>query len=265
MRKSERSLTLHVSAYARLRKKPFDVLKDKKVNCSKVILANNPKPYIEGMKKASSQITHAGRIIILLACIALMPDRFNAFSQNRTEGDSIISKIREGLSPERESLFPDKSKSLANSHFTWGAEAGTSIDLTANDMSTFDVDVHFGYKNKWFQMLGVGAGIHRSVKSGDNFIPVYASIQTSFRPRPSLLFLSIKAGYSFNTISESPMFGDLVSAIGCGVNLSHSKVAQTYIILSAGYRYFNRRHIEMIDKINTHYTYLAHLSFGVSF
>lgn len=210
------------------------------------------------MKTTLRHTLHAGRIAILLACIAFIYPQFRASAQNRIEGDSIISNIRE-------SLFPQKSKSLANSHFTWGAEAGTSIDLTANDMSTFDVDVHFGYKNKWFQMLGAGAGIHRTVKGGDNFIPIYASLQTSFRPKPSLLFLSIKAGYSFNTISDSPTFGDLVSAIGCGVNLSQSRAAHTYLILSVGYRYFNRRHIDMIEKISTHYTYLAHLSFGVSF
>ena len=99
----------------------------------------------------------------------------------------------ESKTQERESIFPAKSLSLAFSHFTWGAEVGSSIDLTGYDLSTIDVDVLFGYKNSFIRMAGFGAGVHRSVHRGDNFIPVYASIQTSFRSRPSLCFLkSIK-------------------------------------------------------------------------
>lgn len=166
---------------------------------------------------------------------------------------------------ERESLFPKSSLSLAFSHFTWGAEAGASLDLTGHDMSTFDVDVLLGYKNDYIKLVGVGAGIHRTVQGGDNFIPVYATIQTSFRKKPSLFFLSAKIGYSFNTISDSPTFGDLCSTLGLGINLSRSKTAQTHIILSAGYRYFNRRHIEMVERIDQHYVYIARLCFGISF
>ena len=58
-----------------------------------------------------------------------------------------------------ESLFPDKSIDLGKSHFTWGAEFGSSIDMTAHNMSTFDLDVNFGYKNAVFKVVGVGVGI----------------------------------------------------------------------------------------------------------
>ncbi len=164
-----------------------------------------------------------------------------------------------------ESLFPERSKNLANSHFTWGAEAGASIDLTGYDMSTIDLDVLVGYKNKAIRMAGVGVGVHRSVQMGDNFIPIYATIQTSFRSKPSLFFLSAKVGYSFNTIDDSPLFGDMMASLGCGVNLSKSKRANTYILLSGGYRYFNNRHIQELERIDRHYVYIATLSFGVSF
>ncbi len=166
---------------------------------------------------------------------------------------------------ERESLFPKSSRNLATSHFTWGAEAGASLDLTGHDMSTFDVDVLLGYKNSYIKLVGLGAGIHRTVHGGDNFIPVYATIQTSFRKKPSLFFFSAKIGYSFNTISDSPTFGDLSSTMGVGINLSRSKNAQTHVILSAGYRYFNHRHIEMVERIDQHYIYIARLCFGISF
>ncbi len=179
-------------------------------------------------------------------------------SDSHLDNDSVRAFMRE-------SIFPEGSISLAKSHFTWGAEVGASIDITGYDMSTFDVDAVFGYKNSFIKLLGVGAGIHRTVQHGNNFIPIYATIQTSFRNKPSLLFFSAKFGYSFNTINESPTFGDFVSSIGCGVNLSKSKVANTYMILGVGYRYFNERHKTFVEKLDTHYVYIAQLSFGISF
>ncbi len=165
----------------------------------------------------------------------------------------------------RESLFPNKSRSLADSHFTWGAEVGTSIDMTGHDMSTFDLDALVGYKNSFLNIAGIGAGVHRAVQSGNNFVPIYAVIQTSFRKRPSLFFLNAKFGYSFNTIQDSPTFGDFVSALGVGLNLSKTRIARTYILLSVGYRYFNERHKVYVDKLTTHYVYMTHLSFGINF
>lgn len=198
----------------------------------------------------------AVRILILVA--GLLFASLSAIAENTIANDSLRAA-------SRESLFPEKSRSLATSHFTWGAEAGASLDLTGHDMSTFDVDVLFGYKNAYMRMLGLGAGIHRTVQGGDNFIPLYATIQTSFRKKPSLLFMSAKIGYSFNTISDSPTFGDFMSSLGMGVNLSTTSFAKTYIMLSIGYRYFNHRHIDMVQRLDRHYVYIAQLRFGMSF
>lgn len=208
------------------------------------------------MNSFNTHILPAIKAIVLTAGLLLAAPQLSA--DNATMNDSIRNATRE-------SLFPEKSRSLAKSHFTWGAEAGASIDLTGHDMSTFDVDVLFGYKNSYIRMVGLGAGIHRTVQRGDNFIPIYATIQTSFRKKPSLVFMSAKIGYSFNTISDSPTFGDFVSSIGVGVNLSLSRLANSYIILSAGSRYFNKRHIDMIHRLDQHYIYIAQLRFGVSF
>lgn len=217
------------------------------------------------MDALTKNIKSAVRTFVLTAGLLFSAASLSA-SENTVESAGAVKAVADSVSMyERESLFPKSSLSLAFSHFTWGAEAGASLDLTGYDMSTFNVDVLFGYKNDYIKLAGFGAGIHRSVQSGDNFIPVYATIQTSFRKKPSLLFFSAKIGYSFNTISDSPTFGDLSSAMGVGFNLSRSKTAQTHIILSAGYRYFNRRHIDMVDRIDRHYIYIASLSFGVSF
>ena len=164
----------------------------------------------------------------------------------------------------RESIFGG-NRPLDTSHFTWGADLGASLDLTANDMSTFGLDFILGYKNSIFKTLGAGVGIHRTVQSGDNFIPIYALIRTSFTSRPSLLFLNVRLGYSFNTIEDSPTFGDYNAGFGCGINLSQGKKAKTYIILGVAYRYFNENHRDYVARLDTQSVWLAQLQFGVNF
>lgn len=165
---------------------------------------------------------------------------------------------------ETQSLFPDKSPNLAFSHFTWGAEFGSSIDLTGNNLSTFDLDVNVGYKNSFIKIVGVGVGIHRSIASGDNYIPVYFLFRSSFRKRPSLFFMNLQFGYSFNTISDAPTFGDFSSALGVGLNLTQSRRAKSYVILSVGNRYFNDNHKSLV-KLDTKYVYVAKIVIGIHF
>lgn len=164
----------------------------------------------------------------------------------------------------RESFFPGKTKSLAFSHFTWGAEAGASVDMTSHDLSTFDVDVLLGFKNKFIKLAGIGGGIHHSIYSGNNFIPVYAVLRTSFRSKPSLLFLNLQAGYSFNTVKHSGTVGDFCSAIGVGINLQQSNIAKSYIILSCAYQNFSEASRVKTD-IDTRDIFYAKLVIGVNF
>lgn len=201
-----------------------------------------------------------------LACIA-GTSLFLSFPLNIIAAENEVdnsSTISETVETERESIFGGY-KSLHNSHFTWGADVGASVDLTAHDMSTFDLDVIWGYKSNLIKTAGLGVGIHRTVQGGDNFIPVYALFRSSFTTRPSLLFFNARIGYSFNTVENSPMFGDFNSALGCGVNLSRSKKANTYIIVSAAYRYFNKRHQDYISRLDTYSVWMAQLQFGVNF
>lgn len=170
----------------------------------------------------------------------------------------------DSVASPRESIFQSKPLSLAFSHFTWGAEAGASLDLTSHDMSTFDVDVLMGYKNSIIKLVGVGAGIHRSVHIGNNFIPVYAVFRSSFRSRPSLLFLNVQAGYSFNSFGDGKSVGDFMGALGVGINLQQTRTAKTYFVLSAAYQYFNSENQEKIG-IDNSYIFFARLMFGVNF
>ncbi|MBD5269536.1 MAG: hypothetical protein K2M67_09255 [Muribaculaceae bacterium] len=199
----------------------------------------------------------SGTLIMLALTWAGVPAVMAATPKVNTEG-------ADGVKKERESLFPNSSRSLATSHFTWGAEVGSSIDLSGHDMSTFDADVLVGYKNPVIRLAGIGAGIHRAFGNGNNFVPLYAVFRSSFRSKPSLCFFHLKAGYSFNTIGDSPTFGDWVGSIGCGVNLAMSKSFQSHILLAFGFRHFNKRHQSEV-KIDVKDVYMAQISFGVNF
>lgn len=210
-------------------------------------------------------------ISFVVGLLSLFPARGLAAGGSDSAPDSIASPKQgimevttESVAISDEILVSDHGHSLFFTHFIWGAEIGSSIDLTSHDMSTFDLDVTLGYKNSFIQLLGASVGIHKSIHTGNTFIPVCGVIRTSFRSKPSPCFLHIEAGYSFNTIKDADTFGDFTCAVGLGVNFSQSRRARTYMILSAGYRYFNENH-QAIAKLDTKYIYIAKLGFGVSF
>ncbi len=209
-----------------------------------------------------------GLLYLLLSPIQIQSkiirlDRYgNVVSENPTDSVSIANNSN--AEEKRESFFPGKTKSLAFSHFTWGAEAGASIDLTSHDLPTFDADVLLGYKNKYIKLAGIGVGIHRSIHSGNNFIPIYAVLRTSFRKRPSLLFMNIQAGYSLNTVKSTGTVGDFYSALGVGINLQQTSVAKSYIILSCAYQNFSEGSRAKIN-IDTRDVFYAKLVVGVNF
>jgi hypothetical protein len=156
------------------------------------------------------------------------------------------------------------SSSNAYSHFTWGGDAGASIDLSGHDMSTFDIDVMLGYRNKFLTCLGVGSGVHRAFGSDNTMIPVYALIRTSFCSKPSPLFLNIKAGYSFNTLKDAQTHKGANISIGIGFKLINTKKIQSHIILSYGYIHLNKEQ-RAISSINAAHIDFAQVKFGVSF
>ncbi|MDE5791853.1 MAG: hypothetical protein K2H96_11585 [Muribaculaceae bacterium] len=215
------------------------------------------------------------KLALIAGALFLSSNAFDSKAAEKTNADTAITNLVPDENNKqvsninktenvRESIFGG-NRPLDTSHFTWGADLGASVDLTAHDMSTFDLDFIVGYKNKFLKTIGIGAGIHRTVQGGDNFIPIYALIRTGFSSRPTLFFLNVRFGYSFNTVEDSPMFGDYNSAIGCGINLSQTSKAKTYIILGVANRYFNKRHQDYISRLDTPSIWIAQLQFGVNF
>lgn len=202
----------------------------------------------------SSYLRHILLYVAFIGAFALP-----AWGQGNTNGKFDRFSRRPG-----ESLLESKATPLWLSHFTWGTDIGSSIDLRGNDMSTFDAEVVLGYKNRFIQLAGVSIGVHRAFGNGNNMIPIYAVFRSSFRSDPSLFFLNVKAGYSFNSIGETGTRQGFNCSLGAGINLAMSTRFRSHIILSYGYlRLDEEQRLWAGTKVG-HVDY-AQLSFGVTF
>ena len=117
-------------------------------------------------------------------------------------------------------------------HFTWGADLGSSVDLTANDMTSIDIHGYFGYKSHWLKFAGVGAGINTMMSNASRCYPVYALLRTSFSSRPQLCFLDLRLGISINNILNHSSQTDFYGSVGLGVTLAKGKKFASHIIIS---------------------------------
>lgn len=162
------------------------------------------------------------------------------------------------------SIFSGNDYNLSASHFTWGVDLGSSIDLTANNFSTFDAEANLGYKNSFFRLAGIGVGIHKAFGSGYMFVPIFGILRTSFRKKPSPVFLNLQAGYSFNTIENSSTRGGFNMCAGVGINLAQSKNFKSHVIVGYGFYHINRRQVLNSDLGNSNIS-LAKIAIGVNF
>lgn len=156
------------------------------------------------------------------------------------------------------------NRSLFSKHFAWGIEAGTSIDVSGYDSSTLNLDALFGYRNELFNLVAVGIGIHHAMGSGDNYIPLYATLRTSFTKKPRLFFMSVKMGYSFNTIGDADTFGDINASLGGGINLAVKRTFSSYLMLAYEFRHFNKKHREIVSIENPNISMMS-LTLGFNF
>lgn len=197
------------------------------------------------------------------ACASAAPAPEPADSVAASSAANVLTEA-EKRDAVRESLFPNAGGLLWLSHFTWGVDAGASVDLRGYDMSTLDVDVMIGYKNAFIRNLGIGAGLHRSFGSKNTLYPVYVQFSSSFRTKPSLFFGDIRAGYAFCTLRNGATRGGVAASLGVGVNLAMSKRFRSHILLS--YSYYHINHTTRLEAdLPVKYIDLARVSFGVNF
>lgn len=153
----------------------------------------------------------------------------------------------------------------ASDHFAWGADIGTGIDVSGHDMSTFNLDAFFGYKNKVIDIVGVGAGIDMMVSNSCRTYPIYAIFRSSFRPKPSIVFMDLRCGMAHNQMSDATNQNVFYIAPAVGFNLAVSSKFKSYI--SVGYT-FNNMHsyaTEHGEYAIPHGIHLITARFGVTF
>lgn len=139
------------------------------------------------------------------------------------------------------------SKESDLGHFTWGADLGSAVDLTANDMTNIDINGYFGYKGPWTRLTGIGAGIISMIGNSSRCYPVYAIFRSSFTREPSLCFLDLRLGVSFNNILEYKSQTDFFGSIGIGITLAKGKKFSSHIVLA--YTFMPLRSIKTIEQL----------------
>lgn len=159
---------------------------------------------------------------------------------------------------------PHEASQKFKKHFTWGLEIGSSVDLTGYDLTTFNADLCIGYKNPILHLIGIGMGVHRAFGNGNAFAPLYFIIRSALRSKPSPFFIDLRAGYSFNTISNEKYRGGFKMTIGAGYILTRGNKVNTFVTLGYGYYHINASQTQNLSMDINHADY-AIMSFGVNF
>lgn len=148
--------------------------------------------------------------------------------------------------------------------FTWGAEAGSSIDLSANDMSSIDINASFGIRQGIFTFAGIGAGANIMISNSCRTYPIFAILRTDFSRRVKLLFLDVRGGMALNYLPDNATGTGAYASVGVGINLARSRKFRSYIL--AGYTYVGRGDVTSGEAV-THYPALnvAMVRLGISF
>jgi len=120
-------------------------------------------------------------------------------------------------------------------HFTWGVDLASGVDLTSHDMTMFELEGCFGYKNRWVRFAGVGASIVTMMNNSSRCYPVFGMVRTSFSPFRRLCFMELKAGISFNTMLDYKSQTDFYGSLGVGFTLAHSRTFSSHVVLRAIY------------------------------
>lgn len=150
------------------------------------------------------------------------------------------------------------------SGFAWGADIGSSIDMTGQDMTAIDIDANFGYKNGFIKFIGIGAGIKMMVSNSSRCYPVYGLFRSSFSTLPKECFMEVKAGISFNNLYTDIYQKNFVGGLGVGFVLASGRTFSSHITL--GYEFMPMDGVKtdaMVSRLSDlHY---ATIKIGASF
>lgn len=149
------------------------------------------------------------------------------------------------------------SELLSRYSFSWGAQIGGSIDMSAQNMSTIDFTVTAGMRHAWIKMLGVGTGAHIMVSNSCRTYPIFAAFRTDFSStRRRLLFMDTRLGIAANSFPAEVNHTGFYGYGGLGINLATGVKFASFI--SIGYTFVERGTISHGDTSS----YLPHIHFA---
>lgn len=158
------------------------------------------------------------------------------------EGDEISSKTR----------------------FVWGAEAGSSIDLSGNDMSSIDFNATMGLSRGWISFLGAGVGADIMVSNSCRTYPVFALFRTDFSKRVKLLFMDVRVGAALNYLPNNVSQTTPYVSVNLGINLATGKTFRSYVL--AGYTYVDRKDVMRDERVTPYEPlHMATIRLGIAF
>lgn len=144
----------------------------------------------------------------------------------------IVNDLDNQPAPEASDMTKDES---ATSHFTWGATAGGTIDLTGQDLTSIDISAGLGYKNDFIKFLGAGATVKMMTTTSSRAYPVYAMFRSGFSSRPTLCFLELRCGCTIFNLEGAPTQTDIYAGAALGITLAKGKHFASHI--SIGYEF----------------------------
>lgn len=156
----------------------------------------------------------------------------NTVTATQTRTIIIVNDLDSQPAPEADAMTKDEA---ATSHFTWGAAAGGTIDLSGQDLTSVDISAGFGYKNDFIKFLGVGATIKTMTTTSSHAYPVYAMFRSGFSSRPTLCFLELRCGCTFLNLEGAPTQTDIYAGASLGITLAKGKHFASHI--SIGYEF----------------------------
>lgn len=162
-------------------------------------------------------------------------------------------------------LTTPKTINNARGAFAWEAEAGSSIDMSGNDMSSLDIGASFGYKRGPIKFIGAGASMNVMVNNSARSFPIYLGFKTNFRQRPSLVFLDLRGGVSLNYLPNDYQQNGFYGMVGLGVNLAQGKKFSSYLVLAYTYKQFENIETSSGSYIKLDDIHTASVKLGVTF
>lgn len=150
-------------------------------------------------------------------------------------------------------------------HFTWGADIGTSIDLSGNDITTFDVDIALGLRRGWLNFIGVGCGANLAISTSQHCYPAFVLFRTNFTDRPTRCFWELKGGAAVTVFDDAQRCTGIYAGTGLGIKLAAGAKFRSHLVIGYTFVQRSRDVLEGIAYPNHADLHYATMKIGIAF